>query len=50
MSRPDSGGDTATVEPKICEYCGTYIIEADQRCPALADSLYYVTNSRYYAG
>lgn len=23
------------VEPQICEYCGTYITDVDQRCAAL---------------
>jgi hypothetical protein len=25
------------VEPEICDYCGTYIVEVDQQCPALHD-------------
>lgn len=37
MSRPESGGDASIVEPKICDFCGCYIREPEQECPALAD-------------
>lgn len=37
MSSDVSESDQDVVEPLICEYCGTYISEPDQECPALAD-------------
>lgn len=37
MSRPQSSQRLDITEPKICEFCGTYITEPDQRCDALAD-------------
>ncbi|MDG5778258.1 hypothetical protein VB773_14935 [Haloarculaceae archaeon H-GB2-1] len=29
--------NSAHVEPQICDFCGGYITEPDQQCPALPD-------------
>jgi len=37
MSQSEEAGDEEIIEPLICEFCGTYITEPDQSCPALDD-------------
>jgi hypothetical protein len=43
MSRPDTadaaGREDAVFDAPICDYCGCYIVEGDQDCPALDDGV-----------
>lgn len=45
MSRPQADaagdGDTLVGDLPICDYCGGYIVDQQQDCPALPDGVCY---------